>query len=243
MKKQFKLALLSASMLLIASTASFADGNYKGESYKGYKDMPCPQLPRLKDGFYLGAQVGYDSYRARVNTTTTLGADVVSINPPINAVGFVGGLLAGYGQYVNEMFYLGGEVFVNDSGAESSTNVTVNGLTATSKVTANLGYGVSLLPGYKLNDESLLYIRLGYNWSQMKIQGSSPTGGSASRTNTVGGFNYGLGLESLIYQNWSVRTEYTHTNYSSFSASTANIATTVSPADNQFMLALIYHFA
>jgi opacity protein-like surface antigen len=63
---------------------------------------------------------------------------------------------------------------------------------------------------------------------------------SASKTNTSGGFNFGLGLETLIVTNWSVRTEYSHTWYNDF---TGRLGTKFGPSDNLFMLGLLYHFS
>lgn len=234
--KKLRLSLLSASLVLLASTASFAGGNYKGESYK---DMPapCPVEKGLRDGFYIGAQVGYDSYRVRENQSDTIGGVAISSNPAVNAIGFVGGVLAGYGQYVNDYLYLGAEIFINGSDAEENHSVN----TYNAKVTANTAWGISFLPGYKLNNDSLLYVRLGYNQTQLKVQESTATL-AGSKTNTSSGFNYGLGIETMLYQNWSVRAEYTHTNYNSFTSG-GPFSSKISPSDNQGMFAVLYHFA
>jgi len=257
MKKQLRLSLISSAVLLAATTACFA-GSYKGENYKGEAPAPCPTPLTLKDGFYLGAQLGYDSYRIRDDVTAINAAGTISesTNPAVNATGWVGGIFGGYGQYFNEWYYLAGELFVNTSGASTSTTTThVNTLIGTSsvytKVSVGTSWGVSLLPGLKLNDASLLYVRLGYNQADIKGQASGVVTslgvGSTSKTTWRGGFNYGLGLESTFYPNWSVRTEYTHTNYGSFSNSAVvaagSTSASYSPSDNQFMLGLIYHFA
>jgi len=251
MKKQLRLSLISSAVLLAATTACFA-GSYKGENYKGeaMAPAPCPTPLMIKDGFYLGAQLGYDSYRVRNNLGYTSGIESSATNPALNATGWVGGIFGGYGQYFNEMYYLGGELFVNTSGASTSwttSNVDVDGLTDgyNSKVSVGTSWGVSLLPGLKLNDASLLYVRLGYNQAHIKGQESISFNNvniaSTSKNNWRGGFNYGLGLETTFYPNWNVRTEYTHTNYGSFSNNTSG--TRYSPSDNQFMVGLSYHFA
>lgn len=256
MKKIYRLSLLAAS-LLVASTTTFAAANYKGDAvtYKDYKDQaPCPQPLMLRDGFYVGGQLGYDSYRMRVNTNvTTPDGSTFSSNPVYNATGWVGGLFLGYGQYFNNMGYLGLEVFGNDSGASASQTSTFNPSTGGSlslytSTNVNGSYGISLLPGLKLNDATLGYIRLGWERARIKVNGTATetippttTSVSGSNNNWSSGFQYGLGLETAFYDQWSVRTEFTHTNYSSFSNSGAG--TSVNPSDNQFMLGLIYHFA
>src|SRR5579862_7716917 len=111
MKKYSQLSLFSAGVsaaaLLLASTAGYA-GNYKGEMYKG-EPAPCPVEKVLKDGFYVGAQVGYDSWRASnsysltaVNSVSTVTA---SGSHAVNANGWAGGFFAGYGQYFQEAYY------------------------------------------------------------------------------------------------------------------------------------------
>ncbi|HSW69406.1 MAG TPA: outer membrane beta-barrel protein [Gammaproteobacteria bacterium] len=258
MKKQLRHSLISSAVLLAATTACFA-GSYKGENYKGEAMPPCPTPLTLKDGFYLGAQLGYDSYRVRnnANASSILGVDeTVSANPALNATGWVGGLFGGYGQYFNEMYYLAGELFVDTSGASTSYNVNHTNAFGVdriySKVSVGTSWGVSLLPGLKLNDATLLYIRLGYDQARIKGQGNamfnSVALGSWSKTSWRGGFNYGLGLESTFYPSWSVRTEYSHTNYGSFSNSVSvagfgTASSKYSPSDNQFMVGLSYHFA
>ncbi len=250
MKKQLRISLVTTAVLLAASTSCFAHAaNYKGENYKGEAMAPCPTPLMIRDGFYLGAQVGYDSYRARTNLDFVSGEDSFVSNPVTNPTGFVGGVFGGYGQYFNEIYYLGGEIFINGSGASQSTNTafsdSVLGEAGSiySKVSVGTSYGISLLPGVKLNDASLLYVRLGYNRADIKGQGTVVSDGvtfSASNSHWSGGFNYGLGIESSFYPNWSARLEYTHTNYNSFNV---GFGTSVSPSDNQGMLGLIYHFA
>lgn len=250
MKNPMRLSTLSvvAASLLLATTSGFA-ANYKGD-YKG-EAAPCPAcqpINVLKDGFYVGAQLGYDSYRVRENISIAEGVDSFTSNPVINSTGFVGGLLAGYGQYFNSMWYLGGELFVNTSGASQSVNTTVVSAgtvaQANSKFTVGTSWGVGLLPGIKVNDSTLFYVRLGYNQARLKGQQSFTLGGvtaSTNKNNWQGGFNYGLGLETAIYPNLSLRGEYSHTNYNSFS--NALTGTKYNPADNQYMLGLLYHFA
>lgn len=237
MKKVLRLSAISASVLaasMMLSSTAFA-ANYKGDvGYKG--EPPCPAPEKLGSGFYLGGQVGYDSYRVRENVSLAAGA--LSANPSLNATGFVGGLFLGYGQYFSDYYYLGGELLGNASNASSNWSANTSTLSYNSKFSVNGTWGLALLPGLKLNNTSLIYVRLGYNWTNLKAQESTATA-STSKSNTSGGFAYGLGLESLITGAWSVRTEYSHTNYNSFSSS---MGTSFSPSNNQYMVGLVYHF-
>jgi len=247
-----KLSMLTLSMIaasaLLASTASLA-ANYKGD-FKGEGAIPaapCPQEKGLSDGFYLGVGVGYDSYRMRqnVNLTDSVGNNM-NQNPALNATGWMGGLFGGYGQYMtNSNIYLGGELFANLSNA--STTQTVTGSAAGggaanyyTNTSGNGSYGISFIPGVKITNNTLLYVRGGYIRTKFEVKESTSTGFSSSNNNWQNGWNYGVGLESAIYDNWSVRTEYTHANFSSYTISASG--TKVTPSDNQVMLGLLYHF-
>jgi opacity protein-like surface antigen len=245
------LGLLAASFLM--SSVTFA-ANYKSENYKGeYKGEAMPVVAPckvLKDGFYVGAQIGYDSYRIRESVGATVPGLTETGNPVLNATGFAGGLMAGYGQYFSQLYYLGAEIFVNTSGASENFTMTSSAAATGSyysKFSVSGSYGIGLLPGVKLNDSSLLYIRLGWNRANLKGQETLTAAGaqSDSNSNWESGFNYGLGLESVFYDNFSVRGEYTHTDYSSFTnyLNNTSAGTKFTPSDNQFMLGLIYHFA
>jgi opacity protein-like surface antigen len=254
----FSLKALTASLVLLSTTGlAFAKHHQQMENYKGersFKDVPpCPAPAMLKDGFYLGAQAGYDSYRVRENvgffgTGPAAGTPVLVTNPAINATGFVGGLFLGYGKYMTDMFYLGGEIFGNYSGADDNGyNIyNQNALAYTSEVKAHGSWGLAVLPGMKINDTTLGYIRLGWNWVRMESdESANPAVVSAGSynnnpTNTVNGFAYGLGMETLLTGDWSLRAEYTHTGYSSFSS---RLGTSFNPSDNQFMVGINWHFA
>jgi len=233
--------VLVATSVFVTPLTSFA----AGADYKGYKApavMPCKNL---SDGFYAGLAVGRDSYSVRRNTNLTFGGVTILGNPPLSATGWVGSIFAGYGQYFSNSFYLGGELFVDDSNASESQGHSNSTATSTynTKFTVGTGYGISILPGLKLNDSSLFYVRLGYNWASLKgtetmtVTGTGST--SASKSSTQGGYNYGVGMETVISNALSLRGEYTYTSYNSF---TSSLGTKWSPSDYQFMLGLIYHF-
>ncbi len=244
---------VTAASLLFASPSIFAHAK---ENYKGvYKDqVPCPTL---NDGFYVGLAAGYDSYRIAQDTFINLSeldpdlalGDSVSREHVLNATGAVGGSFLGYGKYFSQMYntYLGLEVFGNWSGAQTETKDrftnTLGSSVTKDKINVKNNYGISVLPGVKLFNTALLYVRLGYNWSKIEVKETfkNDDGDVASfnETNTPGGFNYGLGIEAGFMDNWSVRAEYTHTDYNDFDT---DLGTEITPADNQFMFGVIYHF-
>jgi outer membrane immunogenic protein len=262
------LAVIASTLLLASASASATNykGDYKGEAMPA--PAPCPQPLMLRDGFYLGAQVGYDAYRVRASSSLAYpalagaAAGSFAANPVIAENGFAGGIFGGYGMYFSNWYYLGAEVFVNGSAASQAQNYSTTTIAAATgnstsrggyeKVSTGMSWGISVLPGIKVNDSTLTYIRLGYNQAKLKGQsafGVSQTTVAGVTTSTVsnqsknqwqGGFNYGLGIETAVYPNVSVRSEYSHTGYNSFSDANG---TSYSPSDNQMMVSLIYHFA
>ncbi len=222
--------VLTAALVLAASTSLAFAKNYKGENYKGEVECPAPAM--LMGGFYLGAQVGYDVYDGKVTTPVSSAKMFVP--------GWLGGLFLGYGQYFTN-WYLGGEIFGNWANANNSEN----NPSYYTKFQANSNYGLSILPGIKVNDTTLAYLRLGWNWANVKGRATNKTvvpNVSGSNTKTVNGFQWGLGMETLIVGNWSVRGEYNYTSFNSFHANTPT-GVKFSPTDNQVLLGVVYHFA
>lgn len=223
--------------------------SYKGEI--GPKPVPVSK-PRLvlapvtlKDGAYIGLAAGYDSYKIH-QFTQFLGTTNTSFNPTINATGLIGALLAGYGHYFSNALYLGLEVFGNISEAYQSTSLEINDLTDdisyNAKFFVSWGYGANLLPGVKLSDSALVFLRLGFQVARLRGQENLTDNGIMVVSNTSswsGGFSYGLGFEEAMGENLSLRGEYAHTDFRSF---TATSGTEYSPSNNQFLLSLIYHF-
>lgn len=205
-----------------------------------FKDkVPCPPPLVLKDGFYVGAQIGYDSYRDRHNINSP-GASGIIGTTALSATGVEAGLLVGYGTTINKWFYVGGELFANTSNAGINYSTSDALGTYTARFKAHDTWGLALFPGVKITDSTLGYLRFGWNWANLKASESVTGSPSTSKGNTSNGFNSGLGMETLLKGNWSLRTEYSHTWYNSFNT---GYGTSINPSDNQYNLGLIYHFA
>lgn len=230
--------IASMSSVSIAATATFKDAVYKDAT-------PCV-IPMLHDGFYTGLQAGYDSFRIPSTTTGAPG----SFRTTGSLTGWMGGLFLGYGSYFNNSpAYLGAEIFGNYNGSTETlaTGVDDDGDSFNRNVKAKATLGLSLLPGLRLNNASLGYLRLGYDWTNFRLNTSGTAAGfgstSLAKNSTLGGFDFGLGIETLLTQKWSVRTEYNHIWYTSMSAGTVTgVNTSINPSDNQFTLGAVYHF-
>lgn len=254
MKRSTKLLALS---LLTASTVSFAHGhnNFKGET--NFKDaVPCPVPATLMGGFYVGAQAGYDSYRVRESfsnsfvtgsdvTASTVSASGTTVH---NATGWLGGLFLGYGEYFSNSYYLGGEIFGNLSNADAARHYTATetlggeSVSSYGNVEVKGNYGLSIIPGYKINDTTLGYVRLGWNWARVKgnktdasVENGTAYSYTSGSTRTNNGFAWGLGMETKLVDNWSLRTEYNHTYFN-------NGSNNFDASDNQYSVGILYHF-
>lgn len=212
----------------------------------------------LHDGPYAGAEVGYSSYIATQQqyTTNSDGGTTSYINR-MGAQAWHERFLVGYGQYFCGPYYLGGELFGQINNTANAQATLPDSSTSTSVFTslkAHRTYGIAILPGLRLTDTALAYLRFGYNSTNFIYKADvniipGETGGSTTRNKTSGGFAFGVGMESLIYDQLSLRGEFTHTRYQSFG--TPNFSTSVddttlsyniSPSVNEYSIGLIYHF-
>lgn len=209
--------------------------------------VSCKTL-NLKDGYYVGIAAGYDVYKM-ANKIIFQDEDTqnkFTSNPDLALNGMVGDFFLGYGKQFgrNESLYLGLELFANGSAADNDfqTNIPSFPVIIDSDMVVNGNYGLSAIPGLMINNTTMLFLKLGYSWSIISIDETVRIPfNSIEYTDevTVGGFMYGIGLESALYDQFTLRAEYSHTDYNSFE--TVSKATVI-PTRNQFLLGLVYHF-
>lgn len=246
------LGIAAATMATVSLAACKVPCNYKCEPCAA-PCAPCaaPCAPSccesLLTGWYVGGQAAYDSYRVRdtFNAPAVIADEAFTTTNVRNAVGIAGGLFAGYGMQFDGPWYLGAELWANASNAGASTHsiTFTDADSLSSDIQGNWSWGVSVLPGYKVNCGTLLYSRLGYARHRLKTTASftdADLGRTFSHNNSdwFSGFEYGIGLETVVAGPWSVRGEFDHT----FLGSNTHNFTTYSASDNQFSLGLVYHF-
>lgn len=209
---------------------------------------PAPMPTYLHDGFYVGGSVGYDSYKVRQNANVTDDdGNTLSAGVSANPTGFVGGVLLGFGKAYKNRFYLGAEIFGTASSAANSNNIVAttnlgDSVSYSVAAKAKNSYGVAVLPGFELDCNTLIYAKLGYNYVELQVsENLNPNDFtvSTSTNETVQGFSYGLGIERAVYKKLSVRGEFVHTDYNSF---TSHFSNKFSNSNNQFMTSFVYHF-
>lgn len=131
-------------------------------------------------------------------------------------------LSAGYGGDITNSFYLAGELTASPGGIDLQNNYT-KGTDENTKVTHT--YGVSAIPGFKLNDSTMIYGRLGAVKSYFTGPSKNVTGGQI-----------GVGVQTCLSPTWNVRGEYIHTAYRSVSADIG------APKSNTVGIGLIHTF-
>lgn len=245
MKRNFFPHLLAIFFPMVISTPSIAEPNLNGGWYVGFQ--AGKQVLNINDHLYLCDD----------------DTDITTMNPTLSLQNWFPGLFMGFGHYFNDRFYLGGEVFANRIHGSSSyqyqsisrSAIDIDYFTINYQVNNN--YGVSILPGLKLTPTLMIYARLGWNTLQFKAQQTLVSDADTSvyhnqitipfsKSTQTSGMNYGIGIESLIYKNISIRGEYSETQYNSinsYSFFTTKLGSNFAPRDYRVSLGIIYHFA
>jgi opacity protein-like surface antigen len=155
--------------------------------------------------FYMGPSLQYESVSGENNESYQ------TISPR---------LTIGYAEKWQYPYYFAGEIFgvagdinghPNDSGLKNTPT-----------------YGIALLPGFMLYDNTFLYGRLG----------TVATRFSASNSFIWGG-QIGIGIETAITETWDIRTEYIFTQYGEMDGEGSIFG---SPYSNTIAIGIIHRF-
>ncbi len=117
-----------------------------------------------------------------------------------------------------DCFYLAGELFILPWNIYLSETNKIRAESARTTYT----YGASFLPGLLLTEKVVTYLRVGYIATRFWGPDVIKSGGQ-----------FGLGIESFLSNNWSLRAEYIYTAYS-------HLAYLGSPHTDQIGLGLIF---
>jgi outer membrane immunogenic protein len=167
-------------------------------------------------GFYVGVGGGFGA----VGYNTGVGSG------DFGGGGVFGELTAGYDHMLTDRLLLGGFIDTNlgDIGPEIK-NFFGPGA---AKITNQYGFDVGARLGYVLNASSLGYVLGGYTWEQIKGSGAGTSGHE-----NLDGYVLGLGMETAIANNWSIKTEYRYAHYSKDG---------IEPTTHTFHIAANYRF-
>lgn len=233
------LAILASTLLL--TNLSYAD------IVSINVPTPNPTIaPFKKSGFYAGAGLGssYLNYHAIVNEPNP------TINTSIYGSGVLGNFQGGY-QYTRDKYSISVDGFVNVTSQRTSPNTLYgpNGDSRNMQFVNDWNLGVSILPGYMLNDYLIAYMRLGYINSHyaVNVQGAD----SYNFGQNVPGGQIGLGGEVWfpMLKNVSVRGEFdsiissSWNNIGSFRSSHGTLDnSSIHISNSLFQINFVYHF-
>ncbi len=185
---------------------------------------------------YVGAELGYDSTRARLDYS-----DLIAGTSRLSIAGATYGGFLGYQTVAWKQFNLALESFydVDQASAIESVFDPAN----TYKKTRE--YGISLVPGYLVSDNSKVYARMGYVNGRFKALVTGTT-----FTDNLGGYQIALGYLLGFANNFGIRAEYDYSSYKSVTypgAATATPGTTTTQklqyASNEFKMGLEWMLA
>ncbi len=196
---------------------------------------------------YVGVGTGREFADFNQDATIVNPFSNVKDNTHLAGSGAFGSIFAGY-DGIYQHFYLAGEINLDTSSVafRSSNNEFINNTLSATHFRIQNSYGISVLPGYALNNYTLLiYSRLGYANGSLKI---STTNTSLANVNPrISGFRYGIGIKQSFTDHISARIEYNNVNYqnTSFTVLTGNTTknTIISPTVGQVEFGLIYSFS
>jgi len=195
------------------------------------------------DGPYVGAQAGYENFHADDDFT---GAGVLAgtnASSSFNASGADGGIYAGYGRKLGQL-YLG----VEAEGDLGNADHSATSGTSSVKVEHRSSYGATARIGYLPTDSWLYYARLGMVRSKFDETASDTSVPFTAKDSvSLNGLRLGLGVESALTDHITARFDWAYTAYQDYDITYlvggSSVGTEkISPSSNTFRLGLAYAF-
>lgn len=218
MHKNIKTILLgAASVFIMASAGNAAD-----------QVMATPSGFNWS-GFYVGVGGGFGAVNHKVGLTS-LG----SVNG-IGGEGVFGELTAGYDHMLSDRLLLGG--FIDVHGGNIGPSASIGSVDI--DLTNSYGFDAAARLGYVLNDSTLGYVLGGYTWQHYKLDtGDIGIDYSEDR----GGYVLGVGMETVVGHNWTIKTEYRYADYGNDAIDGTGGALKIEPSTHTFHIAANYRF-
>jgi outer membrane immunogenic protein len=236
MRSKFLYAgLACVSALALTSAARAADL---------VQPAPSPVPPAAVEGFgWTGFYVGVGGGAGVV--VHDLSSNLNGINGPgsggnvdfngIGGEGVFGQAEVGYDYLMTNRFLIGAFADARFGNIGPKVNIPGGSITAEE----DYGFDVGARAGYLVTPTSLVYVLGGYSWQHFHI-GSSPSGFIDYNHNS-NGFIAGVGMETALRGNWSLKTEYRYAEYESYGFIPGGLLND-KPSSHTFHVALDYRF-
>lgn len=160
-------------------------------------------------GIYIGVGGGVGAVKHGLEIANPNGPERIGM-PDLGGGGFFGEVTAGYDYMVSERFLLGALVdgrFGNVGLSLESSDGTLD-----ASLNNNYGFDVAARAGYLLTSNTLGYVLGGYSWQHFKLDGTL-AGTPIEFEDDRSGYLLGLGMETAVSGNWTVKSEYRYANY------------------------------
>jgi outer membrane immunogenic protein len=198
MTKYTKLLLGAVSFVALASAARAADAVIEEVPVAGYN----------WSGFYIGAGVGAGANVSELSSLLLPGASLDGIG----GEGVFGELTIGYDYMFSPRFLVGALADVHYSNIETSLEIPIVPLDVS--VSDTWGFDVGLRAGYLFTPTTLGYVLGGYAWQQAETDGlDGLIPGLGDFDWDRDGYFVGVGVETVITGNWTLKTEYRFTQF------------------------------
>ncbi len=223
-----KTVLLGATALLLAANAAHAAD---------------PQLPSGMSwsGVYVGAGVGAGAVVHRFEITD--GVDSASFNG-LGGEGLFGQVTAGYDTMVSDRILLGGFIDAHFGNIGPTIELSSGGATLASiELTNSYGFDAGARLGYLVTPSTLAYVLGGYGWQRFELKAGIPGGPSFSDSEDRSGYVLGVGMETAVAGNWTLKTEYRYSNYGNDTvADLGGALLKIEPSTHTFHVGANYRF-
>lgn len=208
----------------------------------------------LYAGFYAGVGLGPDTVdfnqRANVFGPPSPGhpQNFNVINKThLSGTGIFGTLFVGFERLYNQ-YYIAGEINGNISSVTHTefNHEYIHANFADTFIKINNSVGISAIPGYQFNPNTLFYGRLGWTNSELKQRTGDVS--LANFSTRLNGFRYGVGIKQAITDQFAVRMDYSRIAYPHFDTGTVDLSSQVTKntrlSTNQQLLefGVVYNF-
>lgn len=207
----------------------------------------------LLNGFYIGAgpELIATTGKIIVNSEAATYTDKI----PLRISSYYPGarILGGYGSSYKQ-WYVGSELFGTYSPARSKLHSIIGEHHVDSNnIQSDFSYGATLRGGYKFSPQLMAFALLGIDFSLFKVKSEKGYDVwipkyicTPQKTKTLVGLMPGVGIESMLYKNLSIRAQYTYSLYTniedSYIRNGDHRSVKYKPVRSIFGLLLSYHF-
>jgi opacity protein-like surface antigen len=195
------------------------------------------------EGPYLGVITTKSTYSATIANTIVSTVDTPSAFGSSTSAksknSYGGGLFGGYGLNYGPVYTSAELGFIVDKG-----NTILSDGTNTIKFSQSNTFELNVRAGFHLTDNALIFGMFGYSGANMKSHGinerSKPTDGLSYKQRLTS-LRYGAGVEVAVYENISLRGEYTRSKISNDFYLDGSDKFTISPKTSRIMFSVVLH--